>query len=450
MVLRMGIQMKTEKKNKIKVWYLILFSLIQFPLKIAGMRWLAYMYIYFLPALYLMKNINWTVCFFKRMKYKYSEVSIWIFAYLICVSCIWPIVTGSFDLTYITVYWRSVILILLKYTFLLAVYERHINRHAPSSMEFCDYYIYSVILYITFSAIIFLVPALRSILMNVLYLEPEDIMNLEKPAYFSRFGWGGWSGYGATMQCTLSLTFACVNIICGGCIRKQIKYLMLSAVLMAGNSFYGRTGLVVSLICILLTTLYAVYEKRLGYLFCVLFLALVLVSALYLMKLYIPAMDNWFQWVFSAITNFRKTGRFYDNMGSVETIVTRMYWWPDSDTLLFGDGCYTDGNSYYMHTDSGIMRPVLYYGIINYLMSLAAYFLIVNQLCRKVTSDRKGCKKKYIRIIFLMYFIMTMLFEIKGESFCTLFGMIFPVAFIKEQRLSQMTSPAKSEKGTNL
>lgn len=424
-------------KGKINIPYLILFALLQFPLKLAGIKFMAYIYIYLIPFFYLLYHINWTIHFFCRIKNKYSKVSCAIFCYLIFISILWPLLTGTFDFTYITIYWRGVFFILLKYVFLLAVYEMHVNKEAPSAEEYCNYYIYSVILYIGFTILILVLPWLRESMMHVLYLEPSDIKNLEKASYKTRFGWGGWSGYGATMQCTLALAFACANsILSAGNVKKQTKYLILSGILMIGNSFYGRTGLAISVVCMLLTVLFAVSRKRIKYIVRIIFMAITMIIVLLLMRKYVSAIEAWFHWVFSILSNYKKLGHFYDSDGSVETILTRMYWMPDLETLLVGDGFYTDGIYYYMHTDSGIMRPILYYGAIHYIASLIAYFIIAYQLCKRLASERMLIfQQKYIRYIFFMFFIMSMLFEIKGESICTLIGMIFPITFITQKKI---------------
>ena len=419
-------------KGKINIPYLILFALLQFPLKLAGIKFVAYIYIYLIPFLYLLFHINWTIHFFRRIRDKYSKSSCIIFCYLIVASLIWPFLTGSFDFSYLTIYWRGVFFILLKYVFLLAVYERHVNKESPSAEEYCDYYIYSVLLYVGFTGLILIFPWLRNSMMRLLYLEPSDIKNLGNASYKTRFGWGGWSGYGATMQCTLALAFACANsILSAGNIRKQTKYLFLSGAFMIGNSFYGRTGLAISIVCMLLTVLFAVSRKRIKYIVRIILMAVGMIVVLLLMRKYVSAIESWFHWVFSILSNYKKLGHFYDSDGSVETILTRMYWMPELETLLFGDGFYTDGMYYYMHTDSGIMRPILYYGVVHYILSLVAYFIIVYQFCKTLAAERSLLfQRKYRRYIFFMFFIMSMIFEIKGESFCTLIGMIFPIAFM--------------------
>lgn len=423
-----------EKKRKINYKYLLVFALLQFPLKISGMKILTYIFIYLIPFIYLTINIKWTLNFFRRVNSKFSKIGILIFIYLIVISALWPFFTGSYNFTYITIYWRSVFLILLKYTFLAAVYELRICKGRISAEEFCDYYIYSVILYVLVTCFCLFIPSFNDLIMSIVHLEPEDITNLKNPSYRTRFGWGGWSGYSVTMQCTLAAVF-CYNriILEKRNLKSQIKYFFFSLIVIIGNAFYGRTGLVVSLACLIITTVVSFIQKKIKY-------VLVVIGTLFFggcvilifgKKIYMVSI--WFDWIFSVITNYRRLGHFYDNAGTVETLVTKMYWMPDIKTLFLGDGFYTINGEYYMKTDAGIMRPILYYGIINYALSLGAYFLLVYQYCKRVVWDRVSeYSRKYVNIIFGICVVMTMIFEVKGESFWMLLGMLCPIALLKK------------------
>ena len=429
-----GMDRMIEEKKRLDYKYLLIFALLQFPLKISGIRILTYVYIYFIPFIYLIINIKWTRSFFRRFRSKAGKTGFLIFAYLIVASILWPFLTGSYDFTYITIYWRGIFSILLKYTFLTAIYELHICKERPSVEEFCNYYIYSVMIYVFVTAICLCIPVFNDLLRSIVHLEPGDIVNLQNPSYRTRFGWGGGSGYGVTMQCTLAVVFCCNRIILEkGSLRNQIKYFFFSGILIVGNAFYGRTGLVISLICIVITTVVSFIQGEIRYALVVVGTLIFGGSILLVFGKNISAVSTWLDWIFSAITNYRRLGHFYDNTGTVETLVTKMYWMPDIKTLFLGDGIYTVNGEYYMKTDAGIMRPILYYGIINYALSLGAYFLIVYQYSKRVVQDNVNqFSRKYVNIIFGICVVMTMVFEIKGESFWMLLGMLCPIALLKK------------------
>ena len=94
-----------EKKKRLDYKFLLLFALLQFPLKINGLKILTYVYIYMIPFIYLVINIKWTVNFFRRLDRKFGRMGFIIFTYLIIASILWPFLLESYDFTYVTIYW---------------------------------------------------------------------------------------------------------------------------------------------------------------------------------------------------------------------------------------------------------------------------------------------------------------------------------------------------------
>lgn len=80
---------------------------------------------------------------------------------------------------------------------------------------------------------------------------------------------------------------------------------------------------------------------------------------------------------------------------------------PSNKTLVFGDGYYTNSttNSYYMETDSGLMRQLLFWGVIGTSVSYGCVLILFSSF-----KD----KYKMLSIILLLGFII---FEIKGEVY---------------------------------
>ena len=164
------------KKNS-KWLYLILFALIQYPLKIQGIKWLTYVFIYAIPFLYLIINYKWLISFFFSIRDKIGKKMIYISVYLLIVSLVWPILFQTFDFTYITYYWRSVFLLILKNIFLLAIFERIFKKEVDIK-TYLNYFIYSTIIYVVFTLLTIIIPQLRAILMNIIYLDKNDLINL--------------------------------------------------------------------------------------------------------------------------------------------------------------------------------------------------------------------------------------------------------------------------------
>ena len=80
------------------------------------------------------------------------------------------------------------------------------------------------------------------------------------------------------------------------------------------------------------------------------------------------------------------------------------------NTLLFGDGLskYADG-SYYMHTDVGYLRNVLYFGIIG---TVLGYFLFYLLVCKRIIKE--AIYKYNIKILIYMLYLFLLIVNYKG------------------------------------
>lgn len=63
------------------------------------------------------------------------------------------------------------------------------------------------------------------------------------------------------------------------------------------------------------------------------------------------------------------------NISSGDRLFNDMYFELTIKQIIFGDAKYTDGSSYYMQTDAGYMRPILFFGIFGLLL------LFILQIC---------------------------------------------------------------------
>jgi hypothetical protein len=113
--------------------------------------------------------------------------------------------------------------------------------------------------------------------------------------------------------------------------------------------------------------------------------------------------QNMSKFAFEFLYNFINEGEL--STSSTETLFNRMYFKVSLETFLIGDGFYTapDG-SYYMHTDAGYMRNILYFGVIGFtiLLIYQAQFFVWRK------------KKLFIFNILVMIYILVM--HIKGDT----------------------------------
>lgn len=136
----------------------------------------------------------------------------------------------------------------------------------------------------------------------------------------------------------------------------------------------------------------------------IILLIFILIFAIYTVNLNfifdrIYAMSNF---AFEFIYNYLEEGELRTD--STDVLFNRMYFKIPLKTFFIGDGLYTNSDgSYYMNTDAGYMRNILYFGIIGFLL------LLIYQIQFFVWK-----KNKLILFnILIIIYILTM--HIKGE-----------------------------------
>lgn len=417
-----------QNKYKLIFRYVLLFALVQFPLKMTGsLRYLAYIISYIIPLIYLFCNLYRTIELYKRGKNFRISIFKLIFAFLLIVTLLWPIILGTFDFTYLISYWSGMLLWLVKYTFLVVYFEKQIDKNRSIEL-FAEYFVASIAIYVMVS-LVWCIPGIRNIMTNFIYLSSTDIRNLQRAEYYTRFGWSGWTSFNETVICSIAVLILCILIIKNSENSKlQRHYLLLSLFPIIGNALFGRIGLLASVVCLAFTCFFVILKGNIKYL--LITIAIVVGGSFLIIALKdkITIIKNWYNWVFSAFEAYRRTGMFYDNVGSVQHLTIDMYWMPEIETFLFGDGYYTgDDGAYYLHTDSGIMRPMLFYGIINYALSIIGVLFLLREFSKDFFM---GTKRKNIFLGMVLSVMSVAVFEFKGESLWMFIAIIFPLIML--------------------
>lgn len=128
------------------------------------------------------------------------------------------------------------------------------------------------------------------------------------------------------------------------------------------------------------------------------------------------------RYVFRFVWNYFESGTILDS--SVTALVQDMYFLPYSVyTFLFGDGIYTNSDAtYYMHTDAGYMRFMLFFGIAGSAFVYISYLFLSIFIIRRVKRLDKSIS---LAIVFMV--LMAFIFHYKGETifFSVPFNKIF-------------------------
>ncbi|MFD1093967.1 hypothetical protein [Providencia vermicola] len=111
-------------------------------------------------------------------------------------------------------------------------------------------------------------------------------------------------------------------------------------------------------------------------------------------------------YAFQPIINYIEYGSF--SVSSTERLQS-MYFLPDNaTTIFFGDGKYTNSDgTYYMHTDSGYMRFMLYFGVLGSLIPYTAFIFFLYYTVSRI----KGKNKSF----FVGIIILSFIYHYKGE-----------------------------------
>ncbi len=128
-------------------------------------------------------------------------------------------------------------------------------------------------------------------------------------------------------------------------------------------------------------------------------------------------------WAFEMFQN--DSGGLLETRSSNE--LKTMYFWPSFWTSLFGDGYYNnpgDPTMYYMNTDAGYMRHLLFYGITGCIMQAGIYLLLFYQMFKFSSVLHPSFMVKAFLFLILVYFFVS---HLKGDLFI---GADMPIKFV--------------------
>lgn len=344
-----------------------------------------------------------------------------LYALMVVFSFLIPIVHGTQDFSYLK-YQLRYVSYLLSYIVLVDLIRLHLK---PENLKDEVIRIYTVVSrnYVIVSMLMLVVRPLRYFWQSIIR-ETERNINLVNnyDPYVTRWGWSGFSGFARTMQMTIAVAFILYLIL------KQIQkgekislsYLVTLVFLLIGNAFYGRVGLLTSIGIIGLVVLYLILSKGKVILGVGILGSLATVFAgMTIFKEFNPAIEKWYNWAMDPILGLLQTGTFGTKSSD---ILFDMYFIPDLRTFFVGDGYYTDPMSgeYYMSTDVGYIRPLLFYGI---FFLIAGYLIPVILSYTLVRTDRMN-----ISLTLLLLTVM-FIFEIKGEVFAAFIPIMYMIFY---------------------
>ncbi|MGM0407328.1 MAG: hypothetical protein ACQERU_05060 [Bacteroidota bacterium] len=221
-----------------------------------------------------------------------------------------------------------------------------------------------------------------------------------------------------TLYFGLSASFGLVYLLYTKYILDKQKICILDVLygilLVIGNFFIARTGFVGLIFSLILLFLYAhpkgtTFKKIAA--FTLTFILFVTILFIILPKnIKFLILENVLPFAFEFIYNYKYTGSI--ETSSTNHLIDMLSIPMDLKTFVFGDGWFTDpSGAYYMHTDSGYFRHILFGGIIYlfYYIFYQSRFFVVKNL--KLTPKNKTQNiKRFSYVVFGLLII----FHIKG------------------------------------
>ncbi|MEY8374833.1 hypothetical protein AALD22_03515 [Lachnospiraceae bacterium 56-18] len=324
---------------------------------------------------------------------------------------------GTSDYSYIT-FLVGTLLTVCRVFLLVFFVNKSITDCETATNIYLESLAYAGAIYVTFTLIFIIAPQFKQFwLTNVVHSIERDYF-----AYQFRYSLNGFAAFASSTISSLIVIISSYLLVKNAIQGKWKKYFFLYIINIIGCFFYGR----ICIFAILLSLIYIL--GKLGnkpQIFKIAFTALIIIIALLTLVDYLSTVNESFQywrdWSFAIID------QLFSNNGITDYSVTHMkedmFFMPEIKTLLIGDGKYTlESGSYYMHTDVGIMRGVLFFGILGNFVNYLMVYYVAKKTCGK-TDD-----KKLITMV-LFVCVMVIILELKGEAYQRGLQILLPIFY---------------------
>ena len=400
-----------------KIFVVIMFSWYVFPVFFQGIPSGTWTLIYAsIPLVYFMINYKRALLyayFFQRCRILYLSLIL-----LLSWSLIVVVYNQTYDFSFLGEI-ANLIKNIIVYIFLFDLLSLTWKEENKQLM-FMKIYVLVCFLYIGSTLFFVFLPEQKLHWNNIILLSELDANLTNDLTYFTRYGWAGFSGFTISFKILIGEIFLLY-------FASRYWFVSILMIVMGAGAFcYGRIGGFLSLFVIIAYGVNQIYFRGIKFIYNIfkfsLLLSVILYGFLYFFSDNIFVL-TWINWVSTPIDSFIY-GLNYGQItfgGSTNHMIEDMYFVPEENTIVFGDGYYTNmDGSYYMHTDVGIMRSILFYGIIGCMIgygTLLAY-------CASV-YEKMRCNKDYMgRLCTIFIFTVTIIYEFKGLNFVIPFGVL--------------------------
>lgn len=186
--------------------------------------------------------------------------------------------------------------------------------------------------------------------------------------------------------------------------------ILLSSILSARTSFLFILILFLSFLCIYSTSSNMLLKRRLLNVLMFIFIAFSILILL-LSSIDSPVIVKMLSWSSELFVSFFETGSVSTESSEA---MKDLFFMPDEFTFLIGDGQYLSSlGQYYMSTDIGYLRVLLYGGLAGsisfYFLFLMLFYILLSSICKVYTFS--------FSLPLFFYFICIFIVNIKGSIF---------------------------------
>ena len=370
------------------------------------------------------------------MLYYYKLIFTWLkkvkgfllsFIFVYILTLLWAFISATindnYDFSYFDFLFR-IIQNLMLYVFIILIHYKILGIVTIKS--FFRYFVFSDCAYILSTILFLLYPEFKDWWINLLANGADQQTLIDVFNYQTRFGLKGFSNFCESAMCSLGVLSSLYLMH-----KSKTVFSVWGITLyicMLGCLFYGRVGIITSLMFIVFYEILDTDKESYRRMIFFLISSALLVVAIVFLVNYDIRLEYWINWVSDPVKTFL-TDIQYGQVSfgySADRLVNDMYFVPDNKTLLYGDAHYhnSDG-TYYMHTDAGIMRHILYFGVLGELLGYLLLLIPVFYLVRVFYNNDKS--SLYMIALFVPFFIF---FEIKGVVYNSFFGWLIAILIL--------------------
>jgi len=352
-----------------------------------------------ISTFYIYSFIGLGILFIKLSVMPYVSVKFTKYWYFYSLLFLFSFISIIINLTFDLVFLRNItafVFYIFASIFVLTITKEHIQNNNDIIRYFC--------IACTIQSIItlfsFLSPGFKELLRNIQIFTDIEAAKYEVLTYRA-YGLGSWFDVGS-----VTLGFSLIFIQYLYLQEKKYKYfyiIIFFIQLLAG--FLTARTIIVGFGFSVLYLFIAPREYNKRKFLAIRDIILIILSFIVLLFMFFPeiieAYYKTIQWAFRLFFSIADSGK--TRVGSLDTLFGRMYFLPDSvRTFIIGDGLIINpDNSYYMHTDAGYMRYLLFFGFFGLLSH------IIYQIYLGVTMFGKNenillRNLKYILIIYTL------------------------------------------------